>query len=203
MPTCGSARLPRAIRGCCSPFPCPCPTASRRRRSARCSRSRATPGFSSAPMDRPRPRADSAGRRCEDRCAAGCGEARQARPLGPLRGADRDGARGRAGSFPRRPGGARPCARVARDRVACRPRPRQRAGRRRQRPAAAARDLALLERAALRGVRPLLPGADTQPVLVQLAGRRVRQLPWLRAHHRDRLRPGRSRRDASRCAAAP
>ncbi len=115
-----------------------------------------------------------AGRRAEDRGAAGR-EARQAHPLDARRAADRDGAGGRAGSFPRRPGGTRPRARIARERAACWPRPRHGAGGRRQRPAAAARDLALFERAALRGVRPLLPGADAQPLLVQLAARRVRQ----------------------------
>ena len=50
--------------------------------------------------------------------------------------------------------------------------------------------LALFERAALRGLRHLLSRAGAEPVLVQLAGGRLRDLPRLRPHHRHRLRPG-------------
>ena len=90
---------------------------------------------------------------------------------------------------------ARPRARVARSGAARRPRPRQRARRRRRDPPQQPRLLALLERAALRRLRPSLPRADPEPVLVQLAARRLRNLPRLRPHHRHRLRPRDSRRE--------
>src|SRR5207253_2965263 len=63
------------------------------------------------------------------------------------------------------------------------------------RSAAVSGHLALLERVALRTLRPGVPHAHPQSVLVQLAAGRVRDLPWLRAHHRHRLRTGHSRRD--------
>src|SRR5882672_3940940 len=49
--------------------------------------------------------------------------------------------------------------------------------------------------AALRALRPGVPHAHPQPVLVQLAAGRVRGLPWLRPHHRHRLWARHSRRD--------
>ena len=54
--------------------------------------------------------------------------------------------------------------------------------------------LALLLRPALCRLRHPLPRADAEPVLVQFAARRVRQLPRFRPHHRHRLRPHRARR---------
>jgi predicted PurR-regulated permease PerM len=61
---------------------------------------------------------------------------------------------------------------------------RKRARRRRR------RHLALLHRPALRRLRHPLRRADAEPVLVQLAARRLRGLPRLRPRHRRRLRPG-------------
>ena len=60
--------------------------------------------------------------------------------------------------------------------------------------------LALFDRPALRRLRHPLPRTDAEPVLVQLAARRLRDLPRLRPRHRHRLRardPGR-RQDAAR-----
>ena len=95
---------------------------------------------------------------------------------------------------------ARPRDRSAGGSAADRPRPRgdPRARRRGARRAC----LALLLRPALRRLRHPLPRADAEPVLVQLAARRLRQLPRLRPHHRHRLRPDRAGRSEDRCAAA-
>ena len=60
------------------------------------------------------------------------------------------------------------------------------------------RTLALLLRSALRRLRHSLSGADAEPVLVQLAARRVRHVPRLRPHDRHRLRARRSGRDRRR-----
>ena len=60
--------------------------------------------------------------------------------------------------------------------------------------------VALLHGPALPRLRYPLPGPDTEPVLVQLAGRRVRDLPRLRSRDRRGLRARRARRieDAAR-----
>ena len=84
--------------------------------------------------------------------------------------------------------------RVGRGRVAS-PRARRRAER------ADAR-LALLLRPALRRLRHSLPRADAEPVLVQFAARRLRELPRLRPHHRHRLRSRSCPTKRNRCAAA-
>ena len=62
--------------------------------------------------------------------------------------------------------------------------------------------VALLLRPALRRLRHPLRGPDAEPVLVQLAARRLRHLPRLRPRDRHRLRPGGARRSARRCATA-
>ena len=57
------------------------------------------------------------------------------------------------------------------------------------------RALEVLERAALRGLRSVVPRSGALAVLVQLAGGRLRNLPRLRPHHRHRLRPRDARRN--------
>ena len=99
-------------------------------------------------------------------------------------------ARSRAGPLPRRQRRARPRARVARGRAARRPRARRTCTwSTTADPPQRLDSLALLQRAALRRLRPPLPRADPEPVLVQLARRRLRDLPRLRPRHRHRLRP--------------
>src|SRR5260370_869304 len=53
-------------------------------------------------------------------------------------------------------------------------------------------EVAVVQSPAVRGMRSLVPRAESQPVLVQLAGGRLRELPRIRTDHRDRLRPGHS-----------
>jgi excinuclease ABC subunit A len=65
-----------------------------------------------------------------------------------------------------------------------------------------AQRLALLQPPALRRLRHRLQRAHPQPVLVQLAARRLRDLPRLRPRDRHRLRPGDARRIARRSPAA-
>ena len=88
----------------------------------------------------------------------------------------------------------RACARDggARGRAQRRTRAGQRAPGSRRRPGR--RGVEVLERPALPGLRHPLRGADAEPVLVQLAARRVRDLPRLRTRDRRRLRPRRARR---------
>ena len=62
--------------------------------------------------------------------------------------------------------------------------------------------LALFDGPALRRLRHSLSGSVAEPVLVQFAARRLRDLPRLRPHHRHRLRARRFPTKRRRCAAA-
>ncbi len=95
---------------------------------------------------------------------------------------------GDPGPLPHRQRRTRPCAGVSRSGAESRPGSRSHPRGQRRRSTEEPRLLEVFERAPLRSLRPELPRADPQPVLVQLAGRRVRDLQGLRPDHRHRLR---------------
>ena len=117
-----------------------------------------------------------------------------------IHAARRRHARRGAGPLPPRQRRARARHRGDRGGAARRPRPRERARRRRSDPPKRCERWKFLDRPALRRLRPPLPRPDARAVLVQLAARRLRDLPRLRPHHRRRLRPRDPRRaqDAAR-----
>ena len=166
---------------------CRCRRTSRKRKCAGCSRSRATRASSSRRRRR---------RRRDAERPAAAAKPRKARAA--------QESCGNGHALPRSSKWCRTaCAPAARIAAACSSRSKPRCASDRAAstctwsttadPPRSAADLALFQRAALRGMRSVVSRAEPQPVLVQLARRRLRDLPRLRPHHRHRLRPRHSR----------